>query len=292
MIETKLWTALITPMHEDGTIHENNLKSLINRQDKAGNGVLILGSTGEGLALSEDDKRRVVSIAGSMKLSVPLMVGIGGFNLSAQKELMDYCKPFNVDAFLLVTPLYAKPGPEGQFEWFKALLDHSDKPCMLYNVPSRTALKMSPVVLGRLKDHPKLWAVKEASGSISEYQQFREAAPKIPLYSGDDALTAFFATAGCSGLVSVASNVWPEETNLYTKMCLEGKTETLFPTWNHAVEALFSASNPVPSKVLLKEKGEIDHVTLRSPLSAADLKSKDHLLAADVAVKKWYSTNK
>jgi 4-hydroxy-tetrahydrodipicolinate synthase len=292
MKQTILWTALITPMHEDGSIHEENLKSLIHRQDKAGNGVLILGSTGEGLALSEDDKRKVISIASSMKLSVPLMVGIGGFNLSAQKELMDYCKAFNVDSYLLVTPLYAKPGPEGQYEWFKALLDHSGKPCMLYNVPSRTALKMSPVVLGRLKDHPKLWAVKEASGSISEYQQFREVAPEIPLFSGDDALTAFFATAGCSGLVSVASNVWPEETNLYTKMCLEGKTDTLFPTWNHAVEALFSASNPVPSKVLLKEKGEIDHVTLRSPLSAADLKSKDHLLAADVAIKKWYSINK
>ena len=292
MKEAKLWTALITPLKRDGSVHYSDLEVLIKRQEEAGNGILIIGSTGEGLALSEEEKMEIVNFVSELNPDVPIMVGVGGFNLQMQMDWIKRCNGLNIDAFLLVTPLYAKPGVEGQTHWFNSLLDAAEKPCMLYNVPSRSAVKMSPEVLFRVKDHPNLWAVKEASGSISDYQQFRRSAPEIPLYSGDDALTAFFAPAGCSGLVSVASNVWPKATHLYVEKCLRGETETLFPVWNDAVDALFSASNPVPAKLLLNENKVIETAVLKPPLIETELMDLSELIRVDREIEKWYKNNK
>ncbi len=292
MKETKLWTALITPLKRDGSVHYSDLEVLIKRQEEAGNGILIIGSTGEGLALSEEEKMEIVNFVSELNPDVPIMVGVGGFNLQMQVDWIKRCNGLNIDAFLLVTPLYAKPGVEGQTHWFNSLLDAAEKPCMLYNVPSRSAVKMSPEVLFRVKDHPNLWAVKEASGSISDYQQFRRSAPEIPLFSGDDALTAFFAPAGCSGLVSVASNVWPKATHLYVEKCLRGETETLFPVWNDAVDALFSASNPVPAKLLLNENKVIETAVLKPPLIETELMDLSELIRVDREIEKWYKNNK
>src|SRR5699024_7971538 len=102
MINTQLWTALITPMQENGDIDLDDLASLIHRQDDAGYGVLILGSTGEGLALSLEDKKRIVETASNLNINVPLMAGVGGFNLHEQIEWIEYCQEFEVDSFLLV----------------------------------------------------------------------------------------------------------------------------------------------------------------------------------------------
>lgn len=292
MKETKLWTALITPLKRDGSVHYSDLKVLIKRQEEAGNGILIIGSTGEGLALSEEEKMEIVNFVSELNPNVPIMVGVGGFNLQMQLDWIKSCNGLNIDAFLLVTPLYAKPGVEGQTHWFNSLLDAAEKPCMLYNVPSRSAVKMPPEVLSRVKGHPNLWAVKEASGSIADYQQFRRSAPEIPLYSGDDALTAFFAAVGCWGLVSVASNVWPKATHLYVEKCLKGETETLFPVWNDAVDALFSASNPVPAKLLLNENKVIETAVLKPPLAEMELTDLSELIRVDREIEKWYQNNK
>lgn len=287
----KLWTALITPMHEDGRVHFEDFEKLIRRQESAGNGILILGSTGEGLALDEQDKKEIVEFASGLNISVPVMAGVGGFNLDNQKKWIEYCNSLNLDAYLVVAPLYSKPAVHGQTEWFRSLLDVSDKPCMIYNIPSRTGVKIQPVVLKELSDHSNFWAVKEASGSVAEYQEFRKAVPEIPLYSGDDAMLPFFAAAGSGGLVSVASNVWPKETNRYVELCLSGQTESLFPVWGDAVKALFSAPNPIPAKVLLNKKQVITTTALRPPLTDKDLASADQLLKMDEAIKNWYQKN-
>ncbi|MDZ7715786.1 MAG: 4-hydroxy-tetrahydrodipicolinate synthase [Balneolaceae bacterium] len=286
--DVTLWTALVTPMKENGDVDLEDLASLIHKQDEADNGVLILGSTGEGLALGLEDKKQVVKTAASLNVDVPIMVGIGGFNLQEQLEWIEYCQQFDVDAFLLVTPLYAKPNVKGQIHWFKTLMDAADKPCMVYNVPSRTGVKMNPEVLSTLKSHPNLYALKEASGSINDYQEFRKAAPELKVFSGDDPLTPFFAMAGCDGLVSVASNVWPEATHRYLDWCLAGRGPELLPLWPECTDALFSASNPIPSKVLLKEKGWIKTSTLRPPLTDDELESTGHLLEADNRIKEWF----
>ena len=283
-----LWTALVTPMRENGDLDLEDLASLIHKQDDAGNGVLLLGSTGEGLALSEEDRQQVVKTAANLNIDVPLMVGAGGFNIREQVEWIEYCQQFDIDMFLLVTPLYAKPNLKGQVEWFRALLEASSKPCMLYNVPSRTGVKMHPKVLSELDGHPNLFGLKEASGSIEEYQQFRKSAPALKTFSGDDALTPFFAMAGCDGLVSVASNVWPEATHRYVEECLAGNGPDLLPLWKECTDALFSASNPIPTKVLLHEMGWIKSPKLRLPLTRDDLQDLTLLKNAHERIQEWY----
>ncbi|TYP92728.1 4-hydroxy-tetrahydrodipicolinate synthase [Fodinibius salinus] len=289
LTDTQLYTALVTPMKENGDLHLDDLASLIHRQDEAGNGVLVLGSTGEGLAQSLEHKKQVVKTASSLNIDVPIMVGVGGFNLRNQIEWIEYCHQFDVDSFLLVTPLYAKPGAKGQVQWFKSLLDTADRPCMLYNVPSRTGISMSPLVLKELADHPNFHAVKEASGSIDDYQQYRKAAKDIAFYSGDDALLPFFAMAGCHGLVSVAANVWPHATHEYVSRSLDGRGPELLPLWQECTDALFKGPNPVPAKVLLHEKEEIEHSTLHPPLTEDDVEDISLLKNADNMIEQWYS---
>ncbi len=286
-----LWTALVTPMKSDGSIEFEDLEFLVRKQEEAGNGILLIGSTGEGLALDEDDKRSVIYFVKGLNPSVPIMAGVGGFNLENQVSWIKDCTQEGVDAFLLVTPLYAKPGLHGQVHWFQKLMDASGKPCMLYNIPSRTGSKLQPEALEMLSSHEKLWAVKEASGNIAEYEQFRKTTPDVPLYSGDDGLLPYFSVSGCNGLVSVAANVWPEETSRYTKLCLANETETIFPVWNNAVKALFSAPNPVPAKVLLAHKKWIKYDTVRPPLSTLEVANIEPLLAADKKIRQWFQNS-
>ena len=292
MKNTFLYTACITPMKSDGSIHFEDLEKVVRLQESAGNGLLLLGSTGEGLALSAEEKKAVVDRVVGMNINVPIMVGVGGFNLNDQLSWISYCNGLDIDALLLVTPLYAKPGVEGQVQWFNSLMDRAEKPCMIYNIPSRAGVKLYVETLKRIENHENFWSVKEASGSIEDYKEFRSECPDVPLFSGDDFLTTSFAKHGCSGLVSVASNVWPEATNLYTKMCLEQKTEELLTVWKKAVDILFSAPNPVPAKVLMHEKGTLSTNVLRAPLTADEMSSTKQLHEADSSIINWYNSQK
>lgn len=291
LTKTKIWTALVSPMKENGELDLEDLATLIHKQDEAGNGILVLGSTGEGLALGLEDKKQLVTTATSLNVDVPIMVGVGGFNLREQIEWIEYCQEFDPDAFLLVTPLYAKPDMLGQVEWFKSLMDTAEKPCMLYNVPSRTGTWLLKDAFKELAGHPNLYALKEAGGSIEHFQSYVETAPAVPIYSGDDGMTPYFSMNGCQGLVSVAANVWPKETHKYLELCLQGRGKELVPVWKDPIKTLFSVSNPIPSKVLLKEKGWIKSSTLRPPLTDKDLQDLDPLLKADETIMKWYEEN-
>lgn len=285
-----LWTAMVTPMNTDGSIDFDSFETLLKKQESAGNGILVLGSTGEGLNLNEEEKREVVTFTKGLDLNVPMMVGVGGFDLPAQADFIHFCNEIEPDSLLLVTPLYAKPGAEGQFEWFSELMGETEIPCMLYNVPSRTGIKMHPSVPARLSEEfDHLMGVKEASGSVEEFKEFRRQAPKVEFYSGDDGLTPAFSKEGGVGLVSVASNVWPEATHKYTERCLQGKTDDLFPLWKNATDALFKAPNPVPAKVLLNRKGWIENDTVRLPLSLGDISEsvEQELLKADQEIANW-----
>lgn len=285
-----LWTAIVTPMNPDGSVDYSSFENILRKQEEAGNGVLVLGSTGEGLNLNEEEKREIVEFTKDLNLDVPMMVGVGGFNLPAQVDFIHFCNEVNPDALLLVTPLYAKPGAEGQFEWFSELMAETEIPCMLYNVPSRTGVKMHPSVPARLsKEFDNLMGVKEASGSVEEFKAFRREAPDVKFYSGDDGMTPAFSKEGGVGLVSVASNVWPKATHKYVELCLNGETEGLFPLWKNATDALFKAPNPVPVKVLLNKKNWIENDTVRLPLSLGDISEEveQNLTNYDKEISDW-----
>ena len=283
-----LFTALITPMNDDESINFEDLEILLRQQEKAGNGILILGSTGESLNLSLKEKKEIIHFTMNLKLNVPLMAGIGGVNLNKTLEWMSFLEEFSLDSYLLVTPLYAKPGNKGQKIWFEKLLNKSTKPCVLYNVPSRTGIDLSIDALKELNQHPNFWGVKEASGCAERFSEYVAACEGKRIFCGDDALMPEFARRGAEGLISVASNSWPEETALYTRMSLEKKLKAedeMF--WLERANLLFSASNPIPVKRLIHELGLIETSSLRLPLYNGDLKDSSFLLKAHKEVQSW-----
>ena len=282
-----LWTALVTPMSDTGEVDIDSFISLLKLQEEAKNGILILGSTGEGLALTDEEKLLIVKTAAELNLSVPLMVGVGGFNINDCKTWIRSCQKQNIQAFLLVTPLYAKPGPVGQVEWFKDLLDTASLPCMLYNVPSRAGTSLHIDVLNELSTHKNFWSLKEASGSVEKFKEYAKWKNDIELFSGDDPLTHDFCQEGGVGLVSVMANVWPKETAKYVSYCLDNKPEVIFPVWKNIADSLFEVSNPIPTKVLLQHLKMISSAQLRSPLSINELKKLDKQIQANEMVSKW-----
>ncbi|WP_412469540.1 MULTISPECIES: 4-hydroxy-tetrahydrodipicolinate synthase [unclassified Halobacteriovorax] len=286
---TPLWTAVITPLNADLTIDLDSLESILREQEKAGNGILILGSTGEALNLNLEERKNILNFVIDLGLKVPLMCGVGGINLTETCEWVSYLDGLAIDAYLMVTPLYAKPGAEGQYEWFKALMDVSNKPVMLYNVPSRAGIELSFEAVKRLNKHKQFWAIKEASGSPEKFAKYVEAAGELGrVYSGDDGMLPEFTPLGAKGLVSVASNPWPAQTHAYTVACLGGElSEEETKMWVESSNAMFVASNPVPAKWLMKENGQIKDASLRPPLSIKDMKLEANVLNANKKINEW-----
>lgn len=286
-----LWTAVITPMKEDGSIDFESYGLLLKEQEAANNGVLTLGSTGEALNIDESERREVLAYTLKQELKVPVMVGVGGVNLRETTEWVEFLNTQKgIHSVLLVTPLYAKPGDEGQYEWFKTLLDKTNYPAMLYNVPSRTGKPMSVKAVARLKDHKNFWAIKEASGSVEEFKKYREAAPNAAIYSGDDAMTPKFCKHGGKGLVSVASNVWPAQTHRYVEQCLDSSLSLADEQlWADCANSLFAASNPIPAKVLLKKLGRIAASRLRAPLTDKELPDCSAQVEANNKINTWFN---
>jgi 4-hydroxy-tetrahydrodipicolinate synthase len=283
----QVWTAIITPMEEDGSIDYESFEGLLREQESAGNAITILGSTGEALNIDPGERKEILDFATKLNLNVPLMAGVGGINLNEQAAWIEHLNTLNLDAYLLVVPLYAKPGVRGQYGWFKHLLDLSKKPCMLYNIPGRTAAKLEFETVEMLNAHPNFWAIKEASGSVDEFAKYFKSAVGKQLMSGDDAMLPAFTELGAKGVVSVASNVWPKAAAEYAKQCLDHRFKDN-PIWEEAIKALFSASNPIPAKAILHDQGKIKSPMLRLPLSDKDLPSIEPLKAADQKITQWY----
>ena len=283
-----LWTALVTPFDQHGDVDYNTLTKLVNEQEAAHNGILLLGSTGEGLALTQKEQQAIVEHVCQLKPAVPLMVAVGGSNLKQQIEWVNYCNTLPIHSFLLGSPLYAKPGAIGQTHWFESLLNASAHPCMLYNVPGRSAVSIPTATIQNLQNNKNLWALKEASGSIAQFEAYRQAAPNLAIFSGDDALMPYFAQAGAKGLVSVAANAWPAQTHEFVKRCLSGQHPNLFAQWSSAINSLFAVANPIPVKVLMHLQGRLSSPQLRPPLTHLELTQTDCITTANNTILSWH----
>jgi 4-hydroxy-tetrahydrodipicolinate synthase len=281
-----LWTAMITPF-TNGAVDTESLTKLLQGQNAAGNGVVLLGSTGEGLNLDLDDKKIILQLAASLKLSIPIMVAIEGAKINDCLAFIKYVETLPFHSYLMVTPLYAKPGRFGQFAWFKTLMDKVSRPVMLYNIPSRTGTSLNLDTLRLLSGHNNMWSIKEASGHDESFKEYAAIIPNI--YSGDDGKLNDFIPLGAKGVVSVASNVWPKECNLYVKLSLENKiSKKEEKLWKQSTDALFICSNPIPVKSLLYITGRIKSSEFRLPLDAQDLPSVKPLETANLLITSWY----
>ena len=287
MNNTYLWTAIVTPLNSDMTVDFESFENILKEQEAASNGVLILGSTGEALNLSLKVKEEIIEFAIKLDLKIPLMAGVSGHDMEATISWIKYLNQFPISCYLCVTPLYAKPGVIGQTLWFKNCLDSSTKPVVLYNVPGRTGVKLHPDVISNLFEHKNLWALKEASGSVEDFITYKIKMKDKPVFCGDDGLMLEFAKHGSCGLISVGSNVWPKETNLYVKKCLSQEIEKI-DVWTNAVDALFEVSNPIPTKVILFEQKRIKSPTLMLPLTNKELESTHLQISADKNIQNWF----
>jgi 4-hydroxy-tetrahydrodipicolinate synthase len=293
LTKTKLWTAIVTPFDSTGNFDLASLENLLREQEKAKNGVVLFGSTGEGLAISTPEKIEILSFVESLNLNNPLMIGVGGFQIQEQIDWMTKCQSYScVDSFLLPVPLYAKPGVKGQIEWFRSLLDVSKYPCMLYNIPSRAGVQFHYETYQALAEHRNFWSLKEASGDLARFRTYKKLNGSIELYSGEDSLIAQFSPYGLNGLVSVMSNVWPIETHAYVNQVLQGDTSAAYPLWQEAADLTMSAPNPIPAKCILKHLGRIQSDFLRPPLSTQDFTITETVDRVCKNINQWFENNK
>ena len=257
---TGVGTALITPFR-DGKVDEDAFVRLMEFQIREGAAALIVaGTTGEGSTLSSEEHARLVALAvETVKGRVPVIVGTGSNDTAAAIRKTRTACEAGADAVLLVTPYYNKTTQRGLIAHYRAIADASDKPCILYNVPSRTGLNMLPETVAALADHPRIAAVKEASGNISQAARIRRlCGDAIALYSGNDDQTLPMLSLGALGVISVASNVLPREMSQLCALWFEGKTreaEQMQIRLLDVMNALMSETNPIPVKAVCARMG-------------------------------------
>ena len=262
-------TALITPFR-NGEVDYDAFAALVDRQVEAGIDFLVpLGTTGETPCLEDEERIKVLQIAKAHSQGRPVVVGGGTNSLQHTIRSMKMLEPHGVDAFLIVVPYYNKPTQEGQYQYFKAVAESTDKPIVLYNVPGRTGANMTAETCLRLAQIPNIVAVKEASGNREQIEKILAGAPEgFQVLSGNDDDTLWMMQQGGAGIISVASNVAPKHMADFIGAIREGdmaKAEALNKELTPLFNNCFVESNPIPAKAAMAAMGLIEN-ELRLPL--------------------------
>ena len=262
-------TALITPF-KNGEVDYEAFAALVDRQVEAGIDFLVpLGTTGETPCLEDEERIKVLQIAKEHSQGRPVVAGGGTNSLQHTIRSMQMLEPYGVDAFLIVVPYYNKPTQEGQYQYFKAVAEATEKPIVLYNVPGRTGVNMTAETCLRLAQIPNIVAIKEASGNREQIEAILAGAPEgFQVLSGNDDDTLWMMKHGGAGIISVASNIAPALLAEFTGAIRKGEyekaealNEKLTPLFNNC----FVESNPIPAKAAMHAMGLIEN-ELRLPL--------------------------
>ncbi len=276
-------TAIITPFEDNGrTVDFKRFERLIDWQIECGvNAIVAAGTTGEGSTLSDAEHREVLKFCvDKVAGRVPVIAGTGSNDIAYAVDLTIYACAIGCDAMLLVTPYYNKATQEGLFQSFRKVAEASTKPCILYNVPSRTGCNLLPETVARLSDIENIVAIKEASGNISQIARVASLCrDKIDIYSGNDDQIVPVLSLGGIGVISVLSNILPRETVEMCDAYLSGNTARALDLqlkYFSLIDALFSEVNPIPVKAALSAMGWCNN-TLRLPLTSMSAKNYANL---------------
>ena len=283
-IFTGMATAIVTPMHTDGSIDYEALSRFVEFQIGSGiNGLVVMGTTGENATIEPEDQKKVIAytvekVAGR----VPVIAGTGTNNTEHVLHNTRNACQVGADAVLVVTPYYNKATQNGLVTHFTAVADESTLPVILYNVPSRTGCNLLPKTVAKLSEHPNIAAIKEATGSLAQMIEIMHlCGNKIDVYSGEDGLTVPMMAMGAKGTISVLSNVAPRQSVAMTDACLRGDYAAaakmqcdLLPLIN----ALFSEVNPIPAKAATAAMG-FGADALRLPLTSMEEQNRAVLFA-------------
>lgn len=283
-IFTGMATAIVTPMHTDGSIDYEALGRFVEFQIDSGiNGLVVMGTTGENATIEPEDQKKVIAytvekVAGR----VPVIAGTGTNNTEHVLHNTRNACQVGADAILVVTPYYNKATQNGLITHFTAVADESTLPVILYNVPGRTGCNLLPKTVAKLAEHPNIAAIKEATGSLAQMIEIMHlCGDKIDVYSGEDGLTVPMMAMGAKGTISVLSNVAPRQSVAMTDACLRGDYAAaakmqcdLLPLIN----ALFSEVNPIPAKAATAAMG-FGADALRLPLTSMEEQNRAVLFA-------------
>ncbi|MGM0827235.1 MAG: 4-hydroxy-tetrahydrodipicolinate synthase [Bacillota bacterium] len=264
-------TAMVTPFDRKGNIDFTKTTQLIQYLIENGSDSLVVaGTTGESPTLTKEEKialfRHVVKVVNGR---VPVIAGTGSNNTHASIDLTKKAIEAGVDAIMLVAPYYNKPSQEGLFQHFKAIAESTTLPVMLYNIPGRSSVNVSPETIIRLSEIENIVAVKEASGDLDSMTEIiSHTSDDFMLYSGDDGLTLPVLSIGGTGIVSVASHIIGNEMQEMVAAFTGGnhlKAAGLHQKLLPVMKGLFTSPNPTPVKTALQMKG-LDVGSVRLPL--------------------------
>ena len=264
--------ALITPFNEDKTIDYPSLEKLINKVIEGGiDFLVVLGTTGEATSINESEKNELINFI--VKLNnkrLPLVLGLGGNNTNRLIKEINNTDLSDFDAILSVTPYYNKPSQKGLYHHYAEISKSSPIPIVLYNVPSRTGVNMSPEITIQLaNDFKNIISIKEASGDINQIKYILKNKPKnFDVLSGDDGLTLEIIQNGGAGVISVIGQSNPIEFSSLVKFALNGKlsdAKLLHDKLYGLYHYLYSEGNPSGVKAFLSLQGVCKNY-LRLPL--------------------------
>ncbi len=254
-------TALITPFNEDESVSYEGLKQNILYQINSGvEGILALGTTGESPTLTDEEKENIIKASVEIaKDKVHIMVGTGTNSTATTIKNTQTAQSLNADSALVVTPYYNKPSQEGIYRHFKSVIDNTDIPIMIYNIPGRCVKNIETETLQRIAQLPRVLGVKEASGIMEQISdvvmQISLNQPDFSLMSGDDALTLPVMSLGGNGVISVVSNLVPSQLIALIK-AVEASNLKEAQSHYRYLEPIFKAafidSNPQPIKAAMQ----------------------------------------
>ena len=258
-----IYTALVTPF-KDGKLDEKAFRNLIEFQLKGGiNGVVPCGTTGEAPTLSYEEHEKVIELAVKYaKGKVPVIAGTGSNSTQEAIELTEGAKKLGADFCLLTTPYYNKPTQEGLYQHFKAIAEAVNIPIILYNIPGRTGINMTPETIFRLSRIKNIVGIKEAAGSLAQVSDiYRLTKGTFTILSGDDNLFLPMMSVGAVGVISVVSNIMPKEMqSLYRAFLIEKnikKAMNIHTRLMPLFQGIFVETNPIPVKEAMAYMGMI-----------------------------------
>ena len=275
--------AIVTPFCNN-VVDYDALGRLIDRQiESSTDAIVICGTTGESSTLTDEEHRECIRycverVAGR----VPVIAGTGSNDTDYAIDLSRYACEVGADALLLVTPYYNKATPKGLIKSFTAVADATDKPIILYNVPSRTGVNITLPVYKELAKHERIVAAKEASGNISAIAELiAECGDCLDVYSGNDDQIVPILSLGGKGVISVLSNVVPRETHDICQLYFDGKTQDAAKLQLKLLKlanTLFCEVNPVPVKTAMGLLGLCSD-EMRLPLCEMDDANREKLIS-------------
>lgn len=248
--------AIVTPFSQDGGLDLPALDRLLDRHLESGtDAVIVCGTTGESATMSDRERRTVIErcverIGGR----IPVIAGSGSNSTAHAVELSREAEAAGADGLLLVTPYYNKASQTGLVMHFRKIADAVSLPCILYDVPSRTGVSLSPAACAELSDHPNVHGIKAASGDLGAVQELRARCPALHIWSGNDDLAVPVCVLGGVGVISVAANIVPDRIHTMMRLCQEddfAAAGTMQVEMKPLFDALFCEVNPIPVKTAL-----------------------------------------